>query len=275
MIRAVVGLDPSFAFENGEDVSTSPHFGLDRNRVPILVLRRPDENGRTDFPKALDALAFAQRLFVVVPHAEHGTFGDDPPILHSLGTGNPESFASHANIGETTLRFLAHVLAADPTPLTPDSAKELVGSWASAQFRDAAPVPDTNGWERVVEEAGLEKAAQRAAELQQNYPRLEIVREREMNSLGYRRLREDKPGVAVDLFRLNALAHPHSANAFDSLADGCLAMKDQECAIEAYRSLLEILPSDPDLPNQVKDRMHERAEQWLREHGVDPAKPAH
>lgn len=116
LIDAVVGLDPSFALSEGEEVIASPYFDIDRNRVPILVLRRPAAD---DPPpqQVLDSLAFTQRLLVVIPGSDHGSFGDDPPLLAQLGKGSPAASAAHATTAGIVLRFLQYVLAREQTPV--------------------------------------------------------------------------------------------------------------------------------------------------------------
>lgn len=71
------------------------------------------------------------------------------------------------------------------------------------------------------------------------------VAESELNSLGYHFLHELKrPQDAVSLFRLNTESFPESANAQDSLAEGCLAVGDIECARVCFRRILDLDPNN-------------------------------
>lgn len=55
--------------------------------------------------------------------------------------------------------------------------------------------------------------------------------------LGAKRLRE-----AIAVFDVNARRHPKSANAFDSLGEGCAAAGDTMKAVESYRRSVELNP---------------------------------
>ncbi|MFW6202180.1 MAG: hypothetical protein ACOC8B_06360, partial [Gemmatimonadota bacterium] len=105
-VDAVVGLDASWTIGSVDDVLSSPYFGPERNRAPILALRRPTDGG-VDGPNVpLDSLATTPRLIVEVPGGEHGTFSDDPAQRHYLGTGPGEHVASHAAVARAVLDFL-------------------------------------------------------------------------------------------------------------------------------------------------------------------------
>jgi hypothetical protein len=209
----------------------------------------------------------AQRLLVEVPGADHGTFGDDPALRLYLGAGSASGPTAHTTVARVVLSFFDTVLGREPARVTAAQLEAWVGPRARALFKDAAPVPDTDGWERLLQARGLAQTVEHAAQLQRQFPNLTIVEERNVNALGYRRLREGRTAQAVDLFRLNSLTHPASANAFDSLADGCLALGDDECVAAAYGDLLRALPRDASLPPAVKHRMRERAEKALHDGG--------
>ena len=81
--------------------------------------------------------------------------------------------------------------------------------------------------------AGLDR---RYAELSARYGLFEGTPEVALNALGYRLLAEG-PGRAADgvaAFRENARRFPHSANTYDSLADGFLALGQRETALACY-----------------------------------------
>ncbi|CAN5898889.1 hypothetical protein BH20GEM1_BH20GEM1_16710 [soil metagenome] len=65
-----------------------------------------------------------------------------------------------------------------------------------------------------------------------------------LNSLGYALLNEEKPADAVSIFRLNVEQYPESANAWDSLGEGYLAVGERERAIESYEKSLGIDPEN-------------------------------
>lgn len=68
--------------------------------------------------------------------------------------------------------------------------------------------------------------------------------EAELNEWGYGLLRSGAPQQAVHIFRLATLLYPDSANAYDSLADGCEQAGDKAGAIEHYRRSLQLDPGN-------------------------------
>jgi CubicO group peptidase (beta-lactamase class C family) len=76
--------------------------------------------------------------------------------------------------------------------------------------------------------------------------------ESEFNSLGYQLLDEKRWSVAVAVFKLNADAHPRSANAFDSLAEAYAAGGEKQRAIDSYRRALELDPQNAHAARMLK-----------------------
>jgi tetratricopeptide (TPR) repeat protein len=75
------------------------------------------------------------------------------------------------------------------------------------------------------------------------------VSEPELNRLGYHFLSRGIASSAIDVFRLNVLAFPQSANVYDSLGEAYLASGDTLSAVANYRKSLEL---DPDNANAVE-----------------------
>jgi tetratricopeptide (TPR) repeat protein len=65
------------------------------------------------------------------------------------------------------------------------------------------------------------------------------------NTWGYNLLGQSRPQDALSVFQLAAWAHPTSANAQDSLADGYLAVGDKTSAKLAVQRAIELAPGDP------------------------------
>ncbi len=65
--------------------------------------------------------------------------------------------------------------------------------------------------------------------------------ETDVNALGYRLLPTNR-SAAVRVLRLNTLAFPRSANAWDSYAESLLADGQRDAAIAAYRRAIELQP---------------------------------
>lgn len=68
--------------------------------------------------------------------------------------------------------------------------------------------------------------------------------ERIINDKGYELLEAKKLQQAIDIFTLNTIAYPHSANAFDSLGEAHMEAGNKAQAIENYRKSLLLNPEN-------------------------------
>jgi acetyl esterase/lipase/ketosteroid isomerase-like protein len=68
--------------------------------------------------------------------------------------------------------------------------------------------------------------------------------ERTMNATGYALLAEGRIADAIEVFKLNVRAYPHSANVYDSLAEAYLKSGDKASAAQWYREALRRSPAD-------------------------------
>jgi tetratricopeptide (TPR) repeat protein len=66
--------------------------------------------------------------------------------------------------------------------------------------------------------------------------------EADVNALGYRLLGAGRVPEAIDVFRVNTVAFPESANVWDSLGEALLAADRHDEAIASYRRALAIDP---------------------------------
>ena len=65
------------------------------------------------------------------------------------------------------------------------------------------------------------------------------INEKNLNSLGYRKLREKKYENAINIFKINVALYPESSNVYDSLADAFMKSGDTIQAIVNYKKSLE------------------------------------
>jgi tetratricopeptide (TPR) repeat protein len=72
------------------------------------------------------------------------------------------------------------------------------------------------------------------------------------NTWGYALFGQNRPKDALALFQLAAWAHPQSANAQDSLADGYMAVGDKESAKRSIERAIALAPNDPALDQAAK-----------------------
>jgi hypothetical protein len=80
--------------------------------------------------------------------------------------------------------------------------------------------------------------------------------EREVNLLGYKFAGTGRTVQAIQVFRLNTRAFPHSANTYDSLAETLLGAGYRDAAVTTYRRALEVEPGFPPSA-QALDRLGE------------------
>lgn len=71
-----------------------------------------------------------------------------------------------------------------------------------------------------------------------------LLREDNINSQGYNLLKTKEFKKAVDIFRINTLLYPESANAYDSLGEAYLAYGDKAKAKENYAKAVKLNPNN-------------------------------
>ena len=76
--------------------------------------------------------------------------------------------------------------------------------------------------------------------------------EARMNILGYQKLQAGKIEDAIELFKLNVLAYPESANTYDSLGEAYMINGDKELAIQNYNKSLELNPDNQNAIEKLK-----------------------
>ena len=89
----------------------------------------------------------------------------------------------------------------------------------------------------------LTLAARRYAEWRADPANAYASAEIEINGLGYELLAATRLDRAIEVFELNADAHPQSANAYDSLGEAYMARGDWEAAIRSYEKALRLDPN--------------------------------
>ena len=70
------------------------------------------------------------------------------------------------------------------------------------------------------------------------------IRERTLNSLGYRAIRNKKYQKAIDVFKINTALYPMSSNTYDSLGDAFWKIKDTTNALVNFKKALSINPEN-------------------------------
>lgn len=76
--------------------------------------------------------------------------------------------------------------------------------------------------------------------------------ENELNQWGYLLIRQEKPKESLEIFKLNAILYPESANVYDSLAEAFEVNGDKVSAIKNYKKSLELDPKNGNAIVQLK-----------------------
>jgi dienelactone hydrolase len=79
-----------------------------------------------------------------------------------------------------------------------------------------------------------------------------VVPESTVNSWAYQLLGENKDKESIDMFKLNTIMYPDSANTYDSLAEAYEKVKMNELAIKNYKRSLELNPQNTNATKHLK-----------------------
>ena len=88
----------------------------------------------------------------------------------------------------------------------------------------------------------------------------ELFPETQINLIGYFHLQAGRNDAAIELFKLNTVAYPDSANTYDSLGDAYLAKGQNDLALQAAERALAMLANDRS-PAERKELIRQSAEQ--------------
>lgn len=88
--------------------------------------------------------------------------------------------------------------------------------------------------------------------------------ERGMNRIGYILLNANKLKKAIEIFKLNALTFPGSANVYDSLAEAYMRNNDTDLAIKYYTKTLEMIPKDTKADKDSLEALRKNATEKLK-----------
>jgi dienelactone hydrolase len=122
---------------------------------------------------------------------------------------------------------LEHPAAADPP-------KSAVKRPASVEF-----------WNSLIEPGGVPRATNIFEEVRKKDPNVVLFPEAAVNVLGYQRIQAGDVKSAIEIFQLNALAYPKSANVYDSLGDAYLADHQDALALQFSEKALKVLAENP------------------------------
>ena len=99
----------------------------------------------------------------------------------------------------------------------------------------------------------FDKALEGYLTIQKNNPSSRSVSERDINSIGYRAIRDKEYQKAIEIFKLNVTLYPESANVYDSLGDAYWQVRDSVNALENFKKVLTLDPDNERAQRFVKD----------------------
>lgn len=76
--------------------------------------------------------------------------------------------------------------------------------------------------------------------------------ENELNSWGYKLIKQGRIEDALEIFKLNVYLYPTSENVYDSLAETYAVLEQKEVAIKNYEQVLKLNPNNSNAQNQLQ-----------------------
>jgi hypothetical protein len=229
------------------------------NRYPVQqILRRPalDRRGHLFVITGRRTFSAAQQFANLLEAWTQATFVGEPTGQKPSQYGDRRPLElpnSHALIQISTIFHQApnpfdQRGFVPPTWYTPITSADYAAGRdpALAKILSGNPLPPTIEQVQAAIERGDSAGAEHALREGQGgtinrYRSLES----EMNALGYRLLGGGQTTRAVQIFQINTLVYPTSANTFDSLGEALLAANRRDDAIAAYRHALQVEPGFP------------------------------
>jgi dienelactone hydrolase len=199
--------------------------------------------------------------------ASHGDGGAVETLRWAMGwSRNPSNkFVEYQAAGHGTDMFAVEkdlqpqVLTWFETHLRDAPAKRPTGATA------AGPTLVEEVWTALNQPGGVERARKLYDEAKGRDKNAVLIPETETNLLGYQLLQAGNFKDAVGVFQMNVEAYPRSANVYDSLSDGYLAMGNKEEALKYAQKAIEMLDKDPNATAQFKQLVRESAEKKIKE----------
>ena len=146
------------------------------------------------------------------------------------GKHGTEIFGPHPELPRQIVAWYADTLVKNPAD---PKAAVTVKNTPTRQFWQKASTPD-----------GVGAAVQLFYDTVERNPRAIVVPEAQLNLLGYVHLQAGRTTQAIQLFRLNTMLYPKSANTYDSLGDAYLANGQNELALRSSEKAIALLKDD-------------------------------
>lgn len=266
-VSAVIALDGTYGFQGLSSVLTHSYgYAPEKMRAAFLDLRRA-QGAQGDEPldlSVVESFRHSDRTLITMEKMHHSDFTSFAMVGAQFHAPLPTDYplkgwsratgrAGYQEACKIVFSFLDAKLKSDSNALGEIdlhakqsegiSVKHLAAVPAAPSPLEAAALAGTNGLE----------ATERAFVASCGEDNLSsCMDENRFNSWGYNLLGKQRPKEALAVFQLNAWAHPQSANAQDSLADGYLSINDKESARAAVQQAVSLAPADQTLDTAAK-----------------------
>ena len=187
--------------------------------------------------------------------AEPDPDGDtyDPATYGAVCEYALDFFDGHLNGSEERLAALA----------LPPSGHGLDPGIAAITMMDAGQRPPTQDeFMAMLQDGRVDTAVAIYEKFSVEQPDMELFPEAQMNMMGYRYLQRGMVAEAIAIMKMNAEAHPSSANCWDSLTEAYIAGGDNEGALECVNMVLQVLPEDTNISEEFKQTLQANAERY-------------
>ncbi len=191
-------------------------------------------------------------------------------FLLGVSSNSGDKFVHYATGGHGTAMFAPHPEL--PGMIVDWFVTTLVKNPGSAPAGTVSGMPreEVQTLELIDEPGGAAKVAAMASDARLSVRASALFPEVIVNGMGYGHLQIGDTKGAIEIFKLNATAHPKSPNVYDSLSDAYLADGQKDLAREYAKKAIESLASDTTDSDQRRDAIKASAEQKLRDLGDAP-----
>jgi tetratricopeptide (TPR) repeat protein len=200
-----------------------------------------------------------------VSYTTYGVFADVFGAAEPGGSEGGSTF--YPSICEYTLNFFKAHLENDETSLA-----LLGGSPANLGLsEDTATIAAVGAGQRpptqeefmdILQDGEVDTALAIYEKFSVEDPDLVLFPEAQMNMMGYRYLQRGMVQEAITIMRMNAEAYPQSANCWDSLTEAYIAGGDNEHALECVDMVIQVLPEDTNISEDLKRTLEANAERY-------------
>ncbi|PKK83021.1 MAG: hypothetical protein CVT49_10785 [candidate division Zixibacteria bacterium HGW-Zixibacteria-1] len=254
---AVAVIEGSFISDDFMKYSGSnPNFIYNDMSVPMMLVFGKDQAGHD--LSVLDSLKYSDRYIL----ACDGMTGND--FSHAVLFASqafmettPRSAQICTRYGSacrTILEFFEAVIGKNADKLR--TFKDGLSDSESADFTFMAGLdlpPLEAEFVNIIRNEGSARGVELFEKFRLQDPDYRIFREVMMNALGYEMLQSNRLDDAVQIFRLNTIAYPNSANCWDSYADALTASGDNDGALKCYEQVMKVLPGDTAIDPGMKE----------------------